>query len=198
MLPVVPKLWTETIGEHRRTVQKAILDAAWALVAERGLLAVTMSHIAEAAGIGRATLYKYFPDVEAILMACHQRHVAAHLEQLTALRNQTVGPRERLASVLESYARIVHHRDRHGTPELGALLHRGQHVIQAERDLVALFEELLREAADADALRDDVAPEELASFCLHALNAAGSLPDDAAVHRLVQVTLAGLRRVPGG
>jgi len=28
-----------------------------------------MSHIAERAGIGRPTLYKYFPDVETILLA---------------------------------------------------------------------------------------------------------------------------------
>jgi hypothetical protein len=33
----------------------------------------------------------------------------------------------------------------------------------------------------------------LASYCLHALGAAGSLPSKAAVHRLVTVTLAGLQ-----
>jgi AcrR family transcriptional regulator len=50
--------------------RKAILDTTAALVAEGGLLSVTMSRIAEEAGIGRATLYKYFPDVEAILRRC--------------------------------------------------------------------------------------------------------------------------------
>lgn len=34
---------------------------------------MTMSRIAEEIGIGRATLYKYFPDVEAILLAWHER-----------------------------------------------------------------------------------------------------------------------------
>jgi hypothetical protein len=38
-----------------------------------------------------------------------------------------------------------------------------------------------------------VAPDELASHCLHALAAAGSLPSKSAVRRLVTVTLAGLR-----
>jgi hypothetical protein len=33
---------------------------------------------------------------------------------------------------------------------------------------------------------------ELASYCLHALTAAGTLPSKAAVRRLVTVTLAGL------
>jgi AcrR family transcriptional regulator len=67
---------------HRRAVRDATLDTTVALVAEHGLASVTMSQIAEQTGIGRATLYKYFPDVEAILLAWHQRQVAEHLEQL--------------------------------------------------------------------------------------------------------------------
>ena len=53
----VPKLWTETIEEHRRAVHDATLDTTAALVHEHGLPSVTMSQIAAAAGIGRATLY---------------------------------------------------------------------------------------------------------------------------------------------
>src|SRR5688572_15543039 len=52
---------------------------------------------------------------------------------------------------------------------------------------------LLTEAAETGDLRDDVAPEELASYCLHTLTAASSLPSKAAVRRLVTATLAGLR-----
>jgi AcrR family transcriptional regulator len=65
------------VETHRQEVREAILDATGGLVQSRGLLAVTMSDIAEATGIGRATLYKYFPDVEMILSAWHQRHVEA-------------------------------------------------------------------------------------------------------------------------
>ncbi|WP_376776163.1 TetR/AcrR family transcriptional regulator [Nonomuraea jabiensis] len=36
-----------------------------------------MTRIAEKVGIGRATLYKYFPDVEAILTAYHERNVTS-------------------------------------------------------------------------------------------------------------------------
>jgi len=45
-------------------------------------------------------------------------------------------------------------------------------------------------------VRDDVTPDGLASYCLHALTTASRLPSKAAVHRLVAVTIAGLR--PGG
>lgn len=192
----VPKLWSETIETHRRTVHDAVLDTTWALVTEHGLLSVTMSQIAEKTGIGRATLYKYFPDVEAILFAFHQRHVAGHLEQLADLKNQAGDPGERLEAVLEAYALISHHRERHGTEELAALLHRGKHMTQAQQQLIDLIRDLLTDVAEAGRLRDDVAPEELATYCLHALTAASTLPSEAAVRRLVAVTLAGLRPPP--
>ena len=47
--------WNETIEAHRREVRGAILDATAALVNKHGLLSVTMSRIAQEAGIGRAT-----------------------------------------------------------------------------------------------------------------------------------------------
>jgi len=72
-------LWDDTIESHRRAVRDTTLDAAAALVAEHGLASVTMSEIAERTGIGRATLYRYFPDVEAILLAWHERQVSSHL-----------------------------------------------------------------------------------------------------------------------
>src|SRR5262249_50381931 len=44
-LRLVPKLWNETIEEHRRAVRDATLDTTAALVAKHGLRAVTMSQI---------------------------------------------------------------------------------------------------------------------------------------------------------
>lgn len=67
-----------------------------------------MSQIAAETGIGRATLYKYFPDVEAILVAWHERHVARHLEHLTEVRDRTADPLQRLEAVLGAYALISH------------------------------------------------------------------------------------------
>jgi AcrR family transcriptional regulator len=183
-------LWNDTIEAHRRSVRDATLDATAALVAEHGLASVTMSRIAAETGIGRATLYKYFPDVEAILVAWHERQVTRHLEQLAAVRDQAGDAGERLEAVLTAYALISHHH--HGT-ELAALLHRGEHVARAQQHLRDFIRDLLTEGAQTGALRGDVAPDELATYCLHALTAASGLPSKAAVHRLVTVTLAGLR-----
>jgi AcrR family transcriptional regulator len=189
----VPRLWDETIEAHRHQVRDAILDTTAGLVASHGLRSVTMSQIAERTGIGRATLYKYFPDVEAILLAWHERQITDHLDQLATIRDQAGGARERLEAVLEAYALITHEtRGRHDR-ELTAFLHRDEQVAAAEQQLRALIRDLLTEAAASGELRDDVAPDELASYCLHALTAARSLPSKAAVRRLVTVTLAGLQ-----
>ena len=91
----MPKLWTDSIEAHRRAVADAILDTTAALVAEHGITAVSMSSVADRAGIGRATLYKYFSDVEQILSAWHERQVGVHLARLAELRNQSSAPPER-------------------------------------------------------------------------------------------------------
>lgn len=189
----VPKLWNETIETHRQEVQEAILHTTWALVAEHGVRAVTMSQIAKETGIGRATLYKYFPDVEAILIAWHHRHATAHLDQLRQVGKQSGDPTHRLEAVLSAYAMIAHHRGGHG-PDLGSLLHRNEHIADLEQQLIDLIRDLVVEVIPVGRIREDVPPEELANYCLHALAAAEGLDSEAAVRRLVSVTLAGLHR----
>ena len=185
----MPKLWNDTIEEHRREVHDAILGAASKLLAAHGLRSITMLQIAEKTGIGRATLYKYFPDIEAILAAWHERQIGEHLTQLSELARRSGTARQRLTSVLEAYAQIQHE---HQGGELEAMLHRGEHVARAQSKLKTLLKQLLAEAADAGEIRDDIAADELAAFCLHALIAARGLRSKPAVERLVTVTMTAL------
>ena len=192
----VPKLWTETIDAHRAAVRDATLDAMAALVAEHGLVALTMSQIAEQAGIGRATLYKYFPDAQAVLTAWHERQITAHLDQLAAAVDPADPAIVRLQSALHTYAYIQHHSGHHHGGELATQLHRSEHVNHAQLRLHAFIQGLIAEAAQAGDLRDDVPADEMAGYCLHALTAAGTLRSQDAVHRLVTITLTGLRPPP--
>lgn len=185
----MPKLWEGTIEAHRRAVRDAALDTTAALVVEQGLSAVTMSRIAEETGIGRATLYKYFPDVEAILLAWHERHVSSHLEHLAEVAGGPGPAGERLEQVLHAYA-LIRHQQGHGG-ELSSFVHRGTHL--AEVQLREFVRDLLAEGAAQRAVRADVTAEELATYCLAALAGASGLGSRAAVRRLVAVTLDGLR-----
>jgi AcrR family transcriptional regulator len=152
-----------------------------------------MSQIAEATGIGRATLYKYFPDVETILVAWHERQIGAHLAHLVQVSERARDPGHGLEAVLEAYAFISHQSRGHHDTELGAFLHRDRRMAKAEAQLRDLLGKLLAEAARRGDVRSDIAPDELANYCLHALAAARSLSSSAAVSRLVAITLAGVR-----
>ena len=189
----MPKLWTATIDAHRQAVRAATLDTTAALVAEHGLRSVTMSRIAELTGIGRATLYKYFPDVDSILRAWHEREISRHLRQLEAARDAAAEPGARLEAVLSAYALVAHESRGKHDAELAALLHRDEQVLRAQHQLHRMIRDLITDAATARNVRTDVASDELARYCLHALSAASTLPSGPAVRRLVEVTLAGLR-----
>lgn len=194
----VPKLWGETIQAHRADVRAAVLEAAWRLAVERGVLSVTMAQVAAEAGIGRATLYKYFSSVEQILAAHHERHVSAHLAELQALAETGQDPGAALQAVLKHYARIRHMRARHAAPDLGALIHTGQAARDAEAQVTAIVAGCIRAAQKQGQARTDLAAVELAAYCLHALGAAGSLPSMAAVVRLVALVQATVTTQPAG
>jgi len=168
------------------------METTWQLAVANGPLSVTMSQVAHEAGIGRATLYKYFPDVESVLHARHEQHVLDHLARLRELRDQSDNPGDRLAAVTHAYAQICHHRARHGTVELSALIHQPDRVDRAETELLALFHEVIADAASAGAPRLGPSADERALYCVHALGAAGSLATQDAVRRLADFVLRSL------
>lgn len=187
----MPKLWNETIDAHRRAVRDATLDTAAELVATHGLTSVTMSQIAQETGIGRATLYKYFPDVEAVLRGWHERQVGRHLELFSGLAQESASPVARLERMLEAYAQIVHQH--HGS-RLAAMLHASGHVAHARNHLSSFLASIIAEGVAAGEIVGDVAPAELAVFCLNAVSGSADLPSKAAASRLVQLTMSAIKR----
>jgi AcrR family transcriptional regulator len=65
----MPKISADTVAAHVAQQRAAVVDAAAALFAERGIANVSMSDIAEAVGLARNSLYRYFPDKGHILAA---------------------------------------------------------------------------------------------------------------------------------
>jgi AcrR family transcriptional regulator len=185
----VPKVWADTIEEHKEAVRRAVLDATETLISSEGLAGISMSRIAGEAGIGRATLYKYFPNTQEVLAAWHHERVAAHLQALE--KSSLSGPPERrLEQVLTTYARLSRLGD---TGELARLLHRSPHVDQARRSVHELITDAIESAVDACAVRSDIPPAELATYCVHSLGAARDVRSNDGVKRLVALTLDALR-----
>ena len=186
----MPKLWNDTIEAHQQAVHDAVLDATAGLIEAGGFAAVSMSAIAEATGIGRATLYRYFADIDAILAAWHGRQVKRHLDLLADVAARTAEPRERLAAVLEAYAQ--HAFGRRGHVHVPAL-HQGAHMEHAHRHLRGFVTDLVAAAQQAKRVRTDVPAAELAAFALAALEATGAQTNKAATGRLVTLVLDAMQ-----
>lgn len=62
--------------------------------------------------------------------------------------------------------------------------------------MLTIFRRVLTDAARDGEVRTDVPVDEVALYCLHALAAAGGLPPDAAVRRLVALIDASLKPGP--
>lgn len=190
----MPKLWATTIETHRQEVRAAVVQATAELIAEHGLRGVNMSAIANNAGIGRATLYKYFPDVDAILAAWHEEQVTGHIGRLRAISEQPGTAHDRLRRVLSTYAEIRQLSSRHsGSTDLLASLHGSEGVHEQLDRLRRVVEELVSQAAQVGDVRDDVPAKELATFTLAAVSGAALAASKAAAGRLVDVTLDALR-----
>ena len=196
MTSTAPKLTMR--DRHRAMTRDQIMAAALEAFADRGYVAVTIDDIVRRAGIGRATLYKYFGDVEEVLAAWHARAVASHLTELAALAEGAGGPAERLRSVLEAYGQICRQRARHGAEWPAAAFHRTAEVQQPEDQLRDLVTQLIAEVAGTAAagVRIDVPADVLAAFCVSALAAAGAASSDAEVQTVVDLVWAGLTAQP--
>jgi AcrR family transcriptional regulator len=67
------------MSQYRNTAipEERILDAAYELVLAVGMRRVTMAELARAADVSRATLYRRFPNVDAVVAALTTRELAA-------------------------------------------------------------------------------------------------------------------------
>ena len=61
--------------ERSRQTVAAILDAAVQVFAKRGYAEATTTRIAERAGVSVGSLYQYFPNKDALLLALTERHI---------------------------------------------------------------------------------------------------------------------------
>jgi AcrR family transcriptional regulator len=73
------------VGRKGKGTVDRIIDATADVLEARGYEALTTNHIAEAAGVNIATLYKYFANKQAILVALNERMSRRWTEALTHL-----------------------------------------------------------------------------------------------------------------
>jgi len=88
-------------------VVERILAAAEAEFERVGLRKAAMGRVAQAAGVGRATLYRRFPDKTGLVNAVLQRHLAENLARVEALMAGIDDPQERLVEGFAETLEVV-------------------------------------------------------------------------------------------
>ncbi|ONK12553.1 TetR/AcrR family transcriptional regulator [Streptomyces sp. MP131-18] len=151
------------LGDHLAT---SVLDAAATVLTERGASA-SMADIASAAGVGRATLYRYFPTREALLAALCEAALDELAERIAAARLDTVPVAEALARLTRAFL---------GTgSRYTAFLRSGGGSVprdEVDRRLGTPVLNLFRRGAAEGTLRGDVPPEVLLALYAGLIEAA--------------------------
>ena len=147
----------------RETVE-AILEAAAQVFAKSGYAEGTTNRIAERAGVSVGSLYQYFPNKDALLVALVDREVEAGMERMTAwIERSRRSPRD-LEELLRSFVEAMLDLHR-ASPELHRLLFEEAAHPPEAHECVLRFEErlahgwrtLLCEHGEVDARDPDTA-----------------------------------------
>ena len=118
-LPVAPALMTtdpekkagRPRGEQialRKRMKERLLEGALNAVAARGIGKLTMGDVSEFAGVSRGTTYRYFSNVEAVLIALGRREAELFEQRVWDELGEAPGPGgDRLGRVLDLIDRLA-------------------------------------------------------------------------------------------
>lgn len=95
------------MAAHRQATRDAIFAAFSKLVYERGYDAVSLADVAAAAGMSRTTMYNYFGDKDALVVAFTEAEVTGFTETLTAGLAAAETPVERLRVYVRSQLQYI-------------------------------------------------------------------------------------------
>jgi len=91
---------TEEEIERRR---HEIFQSSVALIFQQGFAATSMQEIAHAAGVGKSTLYDYFPTKDHVLLFVFEEELEMLQEQAEDIAAQDIPVQEKLGKILETH-----------------------------------------------------------------------------------------------
>ncbi|HEY1012422.1 MAG TPA: TetR/AcrR family transcriptional regulator [Herpetosiphonaceae bacterium] len=198
----------EPVQERSKQLVAWILDAAVQVYDQRGYAAATTTRIAERAGISVGSLYQYFPDKHAILVALAERHIAEGRELALRLLGEALREPPPLEALIRLFVAefLALHR---ANPTLHRLLFEEiplpasvrARLREAEAELVAAVAGLLAARHDVAAPDPAFAAYALVSIVealthRYALHGSPQFDEGAYVEGTVALLLRTLRREP--
>jgi AcrR family transcriptional regulator len=89
--------------EEQSRRRKEIFHASVHLFLSKGFNETSMREIAEAAGIGKSTLYDYFPSKDDILLSFMEDELQKLTEDIKEIADQKIGAQEKLRQMMFAY-----------------------------------------------------------------------------------------------
>ncbi|GAB3731477.1 TetR/AcrR family transcriptional regulator [Nocardiopsis nanhaiensis] len=139
----MPKITAPTIAAHRARTRDRIMDAVDELIRSQGIDRVSMTDVANAAGITRTALYNYFPDKPALLLAFTEQVNSEFVERYKRELPSGVSAARRLSAFVRLQLEGIVAHPHPPAAELGASL--GPDAYQALAAHVAPMQRLLTE-----------------------------------------------------
>ena len=96
------------------SAQRRLYDAALRLFAERGVTQVSVSELAQAAGVARGTVYNNVPNVDGLFVDLAARMSSDMTARIACLARDIEDPADRLASGIRFYVRRAHEEPQWG------------------------------------------------------------------------------------
>jgi AcrR family transcriptional regulator len=181
-------------ADGRAAADERILEAALGLIAEEGFAAVTMSRIAQIAGVSRQTLYNHYSDIDGIVAEAINRHNRESIQLLDAALRVVDQPADQLEQLVRHTVAMGAHT--HHAPGIQQGLSADMRAMLGTYDehIEGRIREMLEAGQRAGVFRKDLDPEIDAGLIRHMLNGlaeqAAYSPDTAA-----QLATAGTRTV---
>lgn len=103
----MPKIIGESLASHRELTRARLFEALGSLMGEQSFESITMSQIAEGAGVGRTAVYNHFADKEVLLLA-YMREVTSEFARVLKQRLEAEpDPLMRLRIYIRSHLQMI-------------------------------------------------------------------------------------------
>ena len=105
----MPKILGSSLAEHRERTRTALFEALSELMSRRSFDKITLSDVANHAGVGRTAVYNHFADKEDLLLAFMEHEAGRYAEELSRALAGTQDPIDRLRIYVRQQALIARH-----------------------------------------------------------------------------------------
>ena len=121
-----------------------IFHSSVALILKQGFTGTSMQEIAEAAGVGKSTLYDYFPTKDHVLLFVFEEELDVFQEQAESMAARDIPVQEKLNKILEAHLETLLNNKNFFTEISLQVMQLGQVVQQRIMKKRYAYQDLLR------------------------------------------------------